>query len=293
MKKCIQNPKKWMWNKNFIDNNISIKFLGGIALKIIAVVFMFVDHFGLIVFPQNDILRILGRISMPLFAFLIAIGMNYTSNRKKYLFRLLIYFIILQIPITIFLLISNTNLGKGYVNIFFNLSTGAGFIYIYKYKKIWSIPYLILISIFLILNDVPEFSSPIDVDYGWYGFYLIIGFFFSFEFTKNLKTKYSFLISKLFAIIILISLTLIWVNVSYLWLSLSNSSIPILSTISKRGIYDFSNKFQIYALFAIPFILFFKAKKEKSTSIVKYSFYLAYPLSFFIPTLISMIISIV
>lgn len=58
--------------------------LSGNALKILAAIFMTIDHIGVILFPQSAILRILGRLALPIFAFMIAEGCKYTRNRRKY-----------------------------------------------------------------------------------------------------------------------------------------------------------------------------------------------------------------
>lgn len=60
------------------------KGLSGNALKIIALITMTVDHIGYMIFPNTAILRIIGRIAMPIFAFMIAEGCFYTKNRLKY-----------------------------------------------------------------------------------------------------------------------------------------------------------------------------------------------------------------
>ncbi|MBQ9482133.1 MAG: hypothetical protein IJU84_08220 [Clostridia bacterium] len=65
-------------------------FLSGNALKIIAAVCMVCDHIGFVFNPlmkDADIvfaLRAIGRIAMPIFAFMIAEGFRYTKDRKKY-----------------------------------------------------------------------------------------------------------------------------------------------------------------------------------------------------------------
>ncbi len=60
------------------------KILSGNALKIIAAISMLVDHIGYLFFPSVRILRILGRLAFPIFAFLIAEGCRYTRNRLRY-----------------------------------------------------------------------------------------------------------------------------------------------------------------------------------------------------------------
>lgn len=58
--------------------------LSGNALKIIAAVAMVCDHVGLMFFPDLAILRIIGRLAFPIFAFMIAEGCRYTRNRLRY-----------------------------------------------------------------------------------------------------------------------------------------------------------------------------------------------------------------
>ena len=59
-------------------------------LKLIAMVSMLLDHVGLVLFPDLLIFRVLGRVSFPIFAYMIAEGCFYTKNRAKYLLQLLI-----------------------------------------------------------------------------------------------------------------------------------------------------------------------------------------------------------
>ena len=54
-------------------------------LKIIALISMIIDHVGVAFFPDEDILRIIGRLAFPIYAYLIAEGCKHTKNRKKHL----------------------------------------------------------------------------------------------------------------------------------------------------------------------------------------------------------------
>lgn len=67
-------------------------------IKIIALITMLIDHIGFAFFPENLLLRIIGRISMPLFAFQIAVGFDKTKSREKYIIRMLIFALVSQIP---------------------------------------------------------------------------------------------------------------------------------------------------------------------------------------------------
>lgn len=58
---------------------------------------MLLDHMGLLLFPQYGFLRILGRLAFPLYAFCIAEGFYYTSNRKRYFLQIFILGLVCQI----------------------------------------------------------------------------------------------------------------------------------------------------------------------------------------------------
>lgn len=57
-------------------------------LKIIAMAAMTLDHIGLVLLPEIPVLRLVGRLAMPIYAYLIAEGCKYTRNRGRYLARL-------------------------------------------------------------------------------------------------------------------------------------------------------------------------------------------------------------
>ena len=74
-------------------------------LKIIAIAFMFLDHFVTVFLPHNHILslvlRLFGRTVAPIMCFFIAEGYYFTSNRQKYITRLLVFAIISHLPYNI------------------------------------------------------------------------------------------------------------------------------------------------------------------------------------------------
>jgi hypothetical protein len=63
--------------------------LSGNQLKIIALFAMTLDHIGLMILPQFSVLRVIGRLAMPIFAYMIAEGCYYTKNRAKYFSNIL------------------------------------------------------------------------------------------------------------------------------------------------------------------------------------------------------------
>ena len=81
-------------------------------LKIIAILTMTIDHVGFFFFPDIEVLRIIGRLSFPLFAWLIANGAYHTKNMHAYLVRLFIFALISQVPFSLaFRLISPLDTG--------------------------------------------------------------------------------------------------------------------------------------------------------------------------------------
>lgn len=58
--------------------------LSGNALKLIAAASMLIDHTGVILLPEVTLLRIIGRLAFPIYAFMIAEGCAKTRNRLRY-----------------------------------------------------------------------------------------------------------------------------------------------------------------------------------------------------------------
>jgi accessory gene regulator protein AgrB len=71
-------------------------------LKIIAIVAMYFDHFCAVFLDHGTIIgfvsRTPGRIAAPIFCYFISEGYHYTSNREKYISRLLIFAAISHLP---------------------------------------------------------------------------------------------------------------------------------------------------------------------------------------------------
>ena len=65
-------------------------------LKLVAMITMLIDHIGVVLYPNMNILRIIGRISFPIYAYCIAVGCIYTRNALKYALRVLVLAIISQ-----------------------------------------------------------------------------------------------------------------------------------------------------------------------------------------------------
>lgn len=138
------------------------------VLKVIAIITMTIDHAGAVVFKDVFALRMIGRLSFPIFAFLIANGYSYTKDRKKYAIRLLLFAVLSQYP---FMLAFNVDWS---LNIFFTLFLGLLAIALYDYFKEKNNYLLSNISV-LILAIL---ATALNTDYGYYGVFLIFLFYY-------------------------------------------------------------------------------------------------------------------
>lgn len=66
--------------------------LTGNQIKILALIFMTCDHIGFYLMDAGsvsyEILRVIGRLALPLFAYMIAEGCRYTKNKKRHFFSI-------------------------------------------------------------------------------------------------------------------------------------------------------------------------------------------------------------
>lgn len=75
-------------------------------IEIVSMATMLIDHIGAIFFPDISIFRAVGRITLPLYSFMIVRGYKNTASFSRYIFRLLILAIISQ-PLTMYLFSRN------------------------------------------------------------------------------------------------------------------------------------------------------------------------------------------
>lgn len=127
--------------------------LGREILKWIAVLTMTIDHVGVVLFPEHVVLRFIGRLSFPLFGYLLVLGMESTRNTISYLTRLLLFAFISQVP---FYLALGDKLYDP-LNILFTLFLGIPIILSFRRKN----PLFVLIPLLT--------SLVLNFDYGIYG----------------------------------------------------------------------------------------------------------------------------
>lgn len=144
-------------------------------IKLIAAITMLIDHIGVILFPDSLLLRIVGRISMPLFAYCIARGFYYSrikGTEKRYCRNMILFATVSQVP---FYMMCGKGYNIGYTWLFSLLLL---MIATWKTDKLWKKLTAFSVAVVAVVWFV-EFAG-FAVDYGVGGiatpllFYLII-----------------------------------------------------------------------------------------------------------------------
>ena len=175
------------------------KGITGSTLKIIAMITMLIDHIGATVVmqlvtknPANFdafgnvrmtgmvllyyILRGIGRLSFPIFIFLLLEGFAYTHNRFLYIGRLLLFAIISEIPYDLAFNITSMWIRKGHFleftnqNVFFTLAIGL--IVLTGLEGLRSLHMDTILKTILIVGVVAfgaALAYALHADYGAYG----------------------------------------------------------------------------------------------------------------------------
>ena len=164
------------------------KCLSNFDLKLIAIITMTIDHIGIIFgTPFYNFLRAVGRLSFPIFAFLLTEGYVHTKSFSKYFLRLLVLALISEVIYDY--VFFGSFIYRGANNIFFTLALGLLTLFLLDKSKglikryfkdkvdlfiILPITYLLII---VIMGLMGEF---LNVSYGMLGI-LVISFFYLFK----------------------------------------------------------------------------------------------------------------
>lgn len=136
------------------------------TLKAIALMTMLIDHMGYLLFPKVYLLRIIGRLSFPIFAYLIAKGAKRTTNPRAYMLRLAAFALISQIPYNLFTHQPLDALNNP--NIFFSLLAGLCMLRLIRHESQVLRPFALLIFLA---------AEPLHLSYSYYGLLLMLVFY--------------------------------------------------------------------------------------------------------------------
>ncbi len=225
------------------------RFLSGNMLKLIAAAAMLCDHIGLVFFPQITILRIIGRLAFPVFAFMIAEGCRYTRNKLRYFLTIAISAVIFQIAyfidlksldLCIFATFSFSILIiytlQHFKKVLFDSTASVG-------AKIFS--FLLFLGVTLSIYTLNLF---VKMDYGFWGCMVPV-------FASLLHSNESS--PKLLKKIDMLTVNVLVMGIGLLLLAMFNSTR------------------QYFSLLTIPLLLLYSGKR--GTKKLKYFFYIFYP----------------
>ncbi len=213
--------------------------LGRELLKWLAIVTMTIDHAGAALYPEHPVLRYIGRLSYPLFAYLLVLGLESTRNTKNYISRLLLFALISQVPFDLAFGVQPWE----HMNIFFTLSSGAFFIYSYEKNS-----YLSLLPLVA--------SAVLPFDYGIYGI-LAIGCFYFLRRNRELGVALFILLNLLFLPVwsyqffALFSLPLILLH---------NEGWIVFKKIGEKADYPLWRKYFFYVYYPLHLLVFYFLK---------------------------------
>lgn len=206
---------------------------------------MVIDHVGLFFFPQYHLLRIIGRLAFPLFAWLIANGAYYTKNGIRYLKRLFILACIAQVPFTL----ANHNIGNPYwfFNVVFTLCLGLMVILTIQRTPDWRWRTIVSVIAFLA-------AYGFNTDYGVVGVVSIVFFYLFF------RAPWKMVLSQIVVF-----------GAPSLWFILVHAYYHQLTGVT---IYTFNELVALVSL--VPIYLYTNKEGVKA----KYLFYIFYPLQY-------------
>lgn len=163
-------------------------------LKLLALATMLIDHIGYMFYPQEQLFRIIGRLSFPIFAYQIAIGYSHTSNLKRYFSRILAFAVVTQVPFSVFN--PEMKFSLLHYNVLFTFVIGIILLRVYdtgilqlkgflKEKRplqlLWGVLLLLLALGIIVLPEIASFViKDFYVEYGLLALLLIL-FFHVFE----------------------------------------------------------------------------------------------------------------
>jgi hypothetical protein len=230
-------------------------------IKIIAIITMVIDHVGFIFFPQVWWLRLVGRVSFPLFGYLLVTGFDKTTNKTHYGIRLGLFAIVSQ---WFYTLIFYQDFS---LNIFFTLLFAFLLLILLTKEKITRL------SRWLLVLYVGVFAIILPIDYGIFGVLCIISWYY-------LRNRIFWLF---------LSQTLIWI-VYLLSIIATGTPIAITSVFFLQLFSPLTIGIVWYVSKKIPSKVSWNISHKKKL-FIQYGFYLFYPLHLYIIYLITLFIN--
>ena len=136
------------------------KGLSDSALKVIALVSMTVDHIAYYLMDHNtwgyDMMRTVGRMAFPIFAFLLVEGYGHTRSTRKYALSLLAFALISEIP---WWLLNHDNTHNVFFTLLLGLIVIEGINKLGKKPLLWAVLIITICTIAIFLHVDYEYSG--------------------------------------------------------------------------------------------------------------------------------------
>ena len=136
------------------------KGLSGSALKIIALVSMTMDHIAYYLMEHGslmyDLMRTMGRMAFPIFAFLLVEGYGHTRSTRKYALSLLAFALISEIP---WWLLNHDNTHNVFFTLLLGLIVIEGINKLGKKPLLWAVLIITICTIAIFLHVDYEYSG--------------------------------------------------------------------------------------------------------------------------------------
>ena len=215
-------------------NSTAFPGLTGNQLKLLALVTMTIDHIGMMLLPRVRILRAIGRIAFPIFAYMIAEGCQHTRNRRKYLLFMVSLAAVCQV-------VYFFAMGSLHMSILVTFSLSIGLIYLTDYAYAggrFGTPFLVvagcgLFFLCYLAHDVLFPKTDFGIEYGFFG--VLLPVFAHIGARKQKQLQY------FTASLVLFNLT--WGGIQ--WFSMA--AVPLIALYNgKRGKWKMKYLFYIY-----------------------------------------------
>lgn len=229
-------------------------------LKLTAMITMFIDHIGagileylIVHVPMSghtyetlitidQVLRLIGRISFPLYCYLLVQGFLYTKSRLKYAGNLLIFAFLSEYPFDFML---SDSLDFSSLNVLFTLLIGL--------LTLWGIEKAgskIILQVFISIIGILA-AAILHTDYSWIGILLILSLYFLRR-DRFLQCSISLII---------------------FFLAFVFRSAGLYNSIWQAFLYQASSKYTLI----FPFWMIYRCNNRRYITKGKYFFYFFYP----------------
>lgn len=249
---------------NLENKRTGIKCLKALHLKILACALMLCDHIWLALLNGEnwEWMTCVGRLAFPIFAFQIAEGFHYTKNFKKYLVRMFIFALISEIPFN--LMNSGSVIYLEHQNVMFTFCLSLICMYLLEKAKKKNMLVFILSAVCILAVSF-LLGTFTFVDYGGYGIWMVLLFYF----TRDIR------FGKLLQLAGMIIINGIMIG---------GLSFPI--EILEKTFY-FPE--QAFAVCSLVIIWLYNGKQGSKNKVIQYSCYAFYPVHMLILGIIALI----